>query len=79
VNTLTGQPVIDAQLFALHKEYRGAKATPSIVYRRVQLSPDGHGDYTYEGRDVQAGALIPIAAQLQGHDSFIWGIVRVPD
>ena len=79
VDMATGQPVTDARLFALHTEHRAAKATPSVVYQRVPLNPDGHGDYTYEGRDVQAGALIPVAAQLPGHDSLIWGIVRVPD
>ena len=79
VNMATGQPVTDARLFALRTEHRAAKATPSVVYQHVPLNPDGHGDYIYEGRDVQAGALIPVAAQLPGHDSLIWGIVRVPD
>jgi hypothetical protein len=79
VNTVTGQPITDAQLFALHKEYRPAKGAPQIVDQRIPLNPNGRGDYTYESRDVQAGALIAVAAQVQGHDSLIYGIVRVPD
>ena len=78
VSTTTGQPVTDAHLFGVHLEYRGAKATPSVIYHFIPMTSDGHGGYVYENRDVQAGTILTVAAQMAGHDSYVWGKVRVP-
>ena len=78
VSTATGQPITDARLFGVHMEYRGAKATPSVVYHFIPMTPDGHGRYAYENRDVQAGTILTVAAQMAGHDSYVWGKFRVP-
>jgi hypothetical protein len=79
VNMATGQPVADAHLFGVHMEYRGAKATPSVVYHFIPMTSDGHGGYAYENRDVEAGTILTVVAQMAGHDSYVWGKVRVPD
>ena len=77
VDTSTGHAVGNAALFAIHAEHRAPKATPSVVYHHVALSPDGHGDYVYESQDVRAGGSITLAAQVEGRDSLVWGSVFV--
>ncbi len=78
ISDATGRPVTDAQVFAIHTDYRGLKAAPPVLNQRVALNPDGHGGYVYDSQDVQGGAIIQVAARMSGHDSLFWGKVQVP-
>lgn len=77
IDGTTGKLVADARVFANHKQQAPFKGVPHFIDRRIALTPDGKGDFTYESNEVRAGVTIPLVAQLAGSDSDIWGSVRV--
>ncbi|MBI1331206.1 MAG: hypothetical protein GC166_15020 [Alphaproteobacteria bacterium] len=68
VDETTGQPVNNAQVFVVHRQWLPGKGEPRYLDHRVALTPDGKGDFTYEGSDVQAGATIKLVAQIDGSE-----------
>jgi hypothetical protein len=44
------------------------KGQPQFIDRKVALTPDGAGRFTYQGNDVKSGANIRLVAQLDGSD-----------
>jgi hypothetical protein len=68
VDQTTGKSITDAQVFAVHRQWLSAKGAPSLLDRKVALTPDGTGHFTYHGNDVQPGANIRLVAQLDGSD-----------
>ncbi len=68
VDEATGQPVSNAQVFVVHRQWLPGKGEPRYLEHRVALTPDGKGDFTYEGSDVQAGATIKLVAQIDGSE-----------
>ena len=68
VDKATGKTVTNAQVFAVHRQWLPGKGAPRSIERRVALTPDGEGRFTYEGGDVERGANIKLIAQLDGAD-----------
>lgn len=63
VDTASGQPVTNVQLFALRRVFNFAKGMPRFRYERIALTSDGKGGFLYRGSDVKAGADILLIAQ----------------
>jgi hypothetical protein len=68
IDKATGKSITNAQVFAVHRQWLPGKGAPTFVDRKVALSPDGAGHFTYQGNDVQPGANIRLIAQLDGSD-----------
>ncbi len=68
IDKTTGKSITDAQVFAVHRQWLPAKGAPSFLDRKVALTPDGNGRFTYQSNDVQPGANIRLVAQLDGSD-----------
>ena len=77
IDEASGQPVADAHVFAIHRQWLGMKGQPQFLDRRTALTPIGNGAFTYDSNDVQAGATIRLVAQIDDSDSDVWGSVRV--
>lgn len=71
------QPVADAHLFAIHRQWLATKGQPRPLDRRIALTAVGNGTFIYEGDDVQPGATIRLVAQIDDSDADVWGSVRV--
>lgn len=68
IDETTGKSVTNAQVFAIHRQWLPGKGAPNFIERKVALTPDGEGRFTYEGNEVQPGANIKLVAQLDGAD-----------
>ena len=68
IDETTGKSVTNAQVFAIHRQWLSGKGEPRFLERKVALTPDGEGRFTYEGSEVQPGANIKLVAQLDGAD-----------
>jgi hypothetical protein len=68
IDATTGKSVTDAQVFAVHRQWLSGKGAPRFLDRKVALTPDGDGRFTYHGDDVQRGANLRLVAQLDGSD-----------
>ena len=68
IDEATGKPVANAQVFAIHRQWLPGKGAPNFIERKVALTPDGEGRFTYQGSEVQPGANIKLVAQLDGAD-----------
>lgn len=79
VDKATGQPVSDARIFAIHRQWLPAKGEPRFLDRRIALTPNGNGAFTYESSDVQTGVTIRMVARIDDEASDIFGSVRVGD
>ena len=77
VDETSGQPVSDAHVFAIHRQWLAMKGEPRFLDRRIALAPAGNGTFTYESNDVQTGVTIRFVAQIDDKDSDFWGSVRV--
>ena len=76
VDAATGQPVTNAHVYVVHRQWLPMKSSLHFIDRRIELAPDGNGAFTYQSNDVQAGATIPLVAHV-GDFSEVWGSVRV--
>jgi hypothetical protein len=77
VNASNGQPVTNAEVFAVHAVFLpSTKTVPSVQWVRTPLKPDGHGDYLYEGANLNGGATLRLTARLPGTDAQIVGTVE---
>jgi hypothetical protein len=68
IDKTTGKSITNAQVFAVHRQWLPGKGAPRPLDRKVALTPDGTGRFTYHGNDVQPGANIRLVAQLDGSD-----------
>ena len=68
VDETTGKSVSNAQVFAVHRQWLPGKGAPNFIERKIALTPDDKGRFTYESNDVQSGATIKLVAQLNGAD-----------
>lgn len=73
VNTSTGQPVTNAELFMLRWIATGLKYMPR-GQQRTPLAPNGDGTFTAE---AEPGDRLQMAAQVPGNDELICGSVDV--
>lgn len=73
VNTSTGQPVTNAELFTLHWTATGIKYMPR-TQQKMPLTPNGDGTFTAE---AEPGDTLQMAAQVPGNDGLIRGSVDV--
>jgi hypothetical protein len=76
VDAATGQSVTNAHVYVVHRQWLPMKSSLRFIDRRIELAPDGNGAFTYQSNDVQAGATIPLVAQV-GDSADVWGSVRV--
>ena len=63
-----GKFITNAQIFAVQRQWLPGKGAPTFLDRKIALSRDGAGHFTYQGNDVQPGASIRLVAQLDGSD-----------
>ena len=77
VDETTGEPVRNAHLFAIHRQWLPVKGVPRFIDRRIALTADDSGRFTYESNDVQTGVTIRLVARIGDSDSDISGSVRV--
>lgn len=68
IDQTTGKSITNAQVFAVHRQWLSAKGAPTFLDRKVALTPDGDGRFTYRSNDVQPGANIRLVAQFDGSD-----------
>lgn len=68
VDKATGRSVTNAQVFVIHRQWLPGKGAPRSIERRIALTSDGEGRFTYEGNEVQPGANLKLVAQLDGAD-----------
>ena len=66
IDEATGKSVTNAQVFAIHRQWLPSKGAPNFIERKIALTPDGEGRFTYESGDVRSGANIKFVAQLDG-------------
>ena len=70
VDETTRKVVTNAQVFAVHRQWvpptKGG--APHFIERKVALTPDSEGRFTYQGSEVEPGANIKLVAQLDGVD-----------
>ena len=77
VNSASEQPVADAHVFAIRRQWLATKGQPQFLDRRVELMPVGNGTFIYEGDDVQPGATIRLVLQIDDSDSDVVGSINV--
>ena len=70
VDETTSKSVTNAQVFALHRQWLPPTkgGAPHFIERKVALTPDSEGRFTYQGSEVEPGANIKLVAQLDGAD-----------
>ncbi|HWC62499.1 MAG TPA: hypothetical protein VG501_02675 [Rhizomicrobium sp.] len=68
VDETTGKSVANAQVFAVRRLWLPGKGEPRFIERKIALTPDGEGRFTYEGSEAEPGANIKLVAQLDGAD-----------
>ena len=74
VNALNGQPVTNAEVYALRLvNTLSPKAVPSTQWQRTSLKPDGQGNYVYEGPGT--GGTLRLTARVPGAGAPIVGTV----
>ena len=76
VDAATGQPVTNAHVYVVHRQWLPIKSPVPFIDRRIELKRDGNGVFTYQGNDVQAGATIPLVADV-GDSAEVRGSIRV--
>ncbi len=79
VEEASGQPVNDAHVFAIHRQWLPTKGEPRFLDRRIALISNGNGVFTYESNDVQAGVTIRMVARIDDDASDVFGSVRIGD
>jgi uncharacterized GH25 family protein len=80
VNASNGQPVMNAEVYALRVvNTLSPKAVPSTQWQRTALRPDGQGNYVYEGPGT--GQTLRLTARVPGAGALIVGTVatRTPN
>jgi hypothetical protein len=76
IDAATGQPVPNAHVYVVHRQWLAMKGQPQFIDRRIALTPDGNGAFTYQSSDVQAGTTIRLGAEVDsGRD--VQGSIRV--
>lgn len=74
VNASTGQPVTNADVYALRLvNALSPKAVPSTQWQRTALNPDGQGNYVYEGPGTSE--TLRLTARVPGAGAPIVGTV----
>lgn len=74
VNASNGQPVTNAEVYALRVvNALSPKAVPSVQYQRTPLRPDGQGNYVYDGPGT--GETLRLTARVPGSGALIVGTV----
>ena len=68
IDETTGKPITNAEVFAVHRQWLPTKGTPRFIDRKIALTPDGNGRFTYKGNDMRPGATIRLIAKLEGSD-----------
>ncbi len=64
VDAATGQTVTNAHVYVVRRQWLPVKSPVPFIDRRIDLTPDSAGIFTYQGSDVQAGATIPLIAEV---------------
>jgi hypothetical protein len=73
----TGQPVTNAEVFAVHaKRAPFYKTVPQIRRERIALTSDGQGNYLYQSTALRAGETVRLNARIPGSSALIVGTVR---
>jgi hypothetical protein len=76
VDPATGQPVTAAHVYVIHRQWLPMKSALRFIDRRIALTPNSDGTFTYESNDVQAGSTIQLGAEV-GNGPDVQGSVRV--
>jgi hypothetical protein len=66
VDPATGQPVTAAHVYVIHRQWLPMKSALRFIDRRIALTPNSDGTFTYQGNDVQAGSTLRLAAAVDG-------------
>lgn len=66
VDAATGQPITNAHVYVVHRQWLPIKSPVPFIDRRIELTSDGNGAFTYQSGDVHAGATIPLIAEVGG-------------
>jgi hypothetical protein len=77
VDGTSRQPITNAHLFAIHRQWLPTKGAPQFLDHRIALTPEANGTFAYKSNDVQTGVTIRFVAQIDDQASVIWGTVRV--
>src|SRR5258705_11430816 len=64
VDPATGQPVIAAHVYVIHRQWLPMKSALRFIDRRIALTPNSDGTFTYQSNDVQAGNTIQLGAEI---------------
>ncbi len=64
VDPATGQPVTAAHVYVIHRQWLPTKSTLHFIDRRIALTPNSDGTFTYRSNDVQSGTTIQLGAEL---------------
>jgi hypothetical protein len=64
VDPATGQPVTAAHVYVIHRQWLPMKSALRFIDRRIALTPNSDGTFTYESNDVQAGSTIQLGAEV---------------
>jgi hypothetical protein len=76
VNPATGRPVTAAQVYVIQRQWQPMKSALRFIDRRIALTPNSDGTFTYESNDVQAGSTIQLGADVENGPD-VQGSVRV--
>jgi hypothetical protein len=76
VDPATGQPVTAAHVYVIHRQWLPMKSALHFIDRRIALTPNSDGTFTYQSNAVQVGTTIQLGAEVENGPD-IQGSVRV--
>jgi len=76
VDEATGQPVTDAHVYVILRQWLPMKGVPMFTDRRIELKPVGNGIFSYQGGGLSAGTTVRLAADIEGAPA-VRGSIRV--
>lgn len=68
VDTATEQPVTNAHVYVVQRQWLPPTkgGAPRYIDRRIELPAAGNGTFAYQGKDLEAGSSLRLAAHIDG-------------
>lgn len=68
VDTATEQPVTNAHVYVIHRQWLPPTkgGAPRYIDRRIELAAAGNGTFAYQGNDLDVGSSLRLVAHIDG-------------
>lgn len=74
VDEATGQPVADAHVYVIRRQWLPMKGVAMFTDQRIELRPVGNGTFAYQGQTLSAGT-VRLTADIGGAE--VQGSIRL--